>query len=185
METYSLERSFRAFSINDASSAAGSSPENNAPSTLELNSHLSLPYQWEQFLDLKTGEVYYIDWRSGRKSKGDPRRLQNSRRGEGDRGTDYEAGEQEEEADEGDDVEEEKEGDEEYEGGESENGSCSSSCSSTEDYLEERSIQHDDVLVVAGCKRCLMYFMLPKITDECPKCSSLLLHFNGSESTLL
>lgn len=53
METYSLERSFRAFSINDASSTTGSSSENNSPSTLELNSHLSLPYQWEQFLDLK------------------------------------------------------------------------------------------------------------------------------------
>ncbi|CAN6485527.1 unnamed protein product [Victoria cruziana] len=185
METYSLERSFRAFSINDASSTTGSSSENNSPSTLELNSHLSLPYQWEQFLDLKTGDIYYIDWRSGRKSKGDPRRLQNPIRGEDDRRRDCEAGGERGGTGEDDDVEEEKEGDGDCEGGESEGGSCSSSCSSTEDYLEEQSLQQNDVLVVAGCKRCLMYFMLPKITDECPRCSSLLLHFYGSENALL
>jgi hypothetical protein len=51
--------------------------EDDTPSdtTLELNSHISLPHYWEQCLDLKTGEIYYINWRNGMKAKGDPRRL--------------------------------------------------------------------------------------------------------------
>ncbi|RZC60484.1 hypothetical protein C5167_022241 [Papaver somniferum] len=36
----------------------------------------------------------------------------------------------------------------------------------------------DQILVVAGCKSCLMYFMLPKRVEECPKCNALLLHFD-------
>ncbi|XP_047148208.1 uncharacterized protein LOC124820538, partial [Vigna umbellata] len=45
----------------------------NSDTTLELNSHISLPYHWEQCLDLKTGEIYYINWRNGMKAKEDPR----------------------------------------------------------------------------------------------------------------
>lgn len=34
------------------------------------------------------------------------------------------------------------------------------------------------VLVVGGCKTCLMYFMVPKEVDDCPKCCGQLLHFD-------
>ncbi|KAL4369912.1 hypothetical protein AHAS_Ahas06G0013200 [Arachis hypogaea] len=47
----------------------------NSDTTLELNSHISLPYHWEQCLDLKTGEIYYINWQNGMKAKEDPRRV--------------------------------------------------------------------------------------------------------------
>lgn len=42
--------------------------------------------------------------------------------------------------------------------------------------------EKDNVLVVAGCKSCLMYFMVPKQVEECPKCSGHLLHFDRSDS---
>ncbi|KAH7446299.1 hypothetical protein KP509_01G050600 [Ceratopteris richardii] len=40
---------------------------------LDLNSCLPLPYGWEQFLDLQSGQVYYIDWKNFRRSYVDPR----------------------------------------------------------------------------------------------------------------
>lgn len=40
---------------------------------LDLNSHLPLPHGWEQFLDLQTGQVYYVDWKRCRRSYMDPR----------------------------------------------------------------------------------------------------------------
>ncbi|KAG9144749.1 hypothetical protein Leryth_017228, partial [Lithospermum erythrorhizon] len=46
---------------------------NTSESTYELNSHISLPYHWEQILDLKTGEIYYINWLTGMRVKEDPR----------------------------------------------------------------------------------------------------------------
>ena len=39
-------------------------------------------------------------------------------------------------------------------------------------------IRQDSVLVVAACKSCLMYRMVPKNAEVCPKCSGQLLHFN-------
>lgn len=38
------------------------------------------------------------------------------------------------------------------------------------------------VLVVGGCKSCLMYFMVPKEVEDCPKCCGQLLHFDRSEN---
>lgn len=40
---------------------------------LDLNSNVPLPFGWEQFLDLKTGHVYYVDWMNCRRSYADPR----------------------------------------------------------------------------------------------------------------
>ncbi|KAL2543404.1 WW/Rsp5/WWP [Abeliophyllum distichum] len=55
-------------------SATSNSPENHhLDATLELNSQISLPFHWEQCLDLKTGEIYYINWRTGMKVTEDPR----------------------------------------------------------------------------------------------------------------
>eukprot|EP00250_Pteridium_aquilinum_P006540 c16431_g1_i1 orf=41-733(+) len=42
---------------------------------VDLNSHVPLPHGWEQFLDLRTGQVYYIDWKRCRRSYTDPRML--------------------------------------------------------------------------------------------------------------
>ncbi|XP_039001816.1 uncharacterized protein LOC120128110 [Hibiscus syriacus] len=41
----------------------------------------------------------------------------------------------------------------------------------------------DNVLVVAGCKSCYMYFMVPKKVDDCPKCNGHLLRFDRSPSS--
>ncbi|KAF7124060.1 hypothetical protein RHSIM_Rhsim12G0020700 [Rhododendron simsii] len=103
--TASLERSMQNCSLNQNSptnsgggrgggvgfSSSSDSTENqeyhSSDSTLELNSQTSLPYHWEQCLDLKvrsiirralspfnsTGEIYYINWRTGMKAKEDPR----------------------------------------------------------------------------------------------------------------
>lgn len=45
---------------------------------------------------------------------------------------------------------------------------------------EQQQQQINQVLVVAGCKGCLMYFMVPKQVGVCPKCCGQLLHFDRS-----
>lgn len=42
--------------------------------------------------------------------------------------------------------------------------------------------EKDNVLVVAGCKSCLMYFMVPKQVEDCPKCNEQLLHLDRSQT---
>ncbi|CAJ1847221.1 unnamed protein product [Sphenostylis stenocarpa] len=130
----------------------------NSDTTLELNSHISLPYHWEQCLDLKTGEIYYINWRNGMKAKEDPRRAAVAEFS----------------------VSRDCESEEEswYDSEESSSESCPSS--SKEKY--EGQLEKQNVLVVAGCKGCLMYFMVPKPVEDCPKCSGQLLHFDRSEN---
>ncbi|EEF50092.1 uncharacterized protein LOC8275022 [Ricinus communis] len=123
--------------------------------TLELNSHLSLPYHWEQCLDLKTGEIYYINWRNGMKAKEDPRVTQEY---SGDYYSEDESSYDSEES-----------------------SSESSPPSSREHYTSRGEQKEDHVLVVAGCKSCLMYFMVPKQVEDCPKCNGQLLHFDRSE----
>lgn len=41
--------------------------------TVELNSEVALPYHWEQCLDIRTGQVYYINWENGTRTTVDPR----------------------------------------------------------------------------------------------------------------
>lgn len=103
---------------------------------------------------LQTGEVYYINWRNGMKAREDPRRAAD----EYNVSRDYESEEEEEES--------------LYDSEES-----SSESSSKEHYIEKQNI-----LVVAGCKSCLMYFMVPKQVEDCPKCSGQLLHFDRSQN---
>ncbi|OMP01582.1 hypothetical protein COLO4_11740 [Corchorus olitorius] len=201
--TASLERSLQNCSLNNherrrsrnggeeemrRSSSSTTSDDNNLPNTvsdtsLELNSHLSLPYHWEQCLDLKTGEIYYINWRNGMKAKEDPRAG-----GGGGSAAEYGGGDFYSE----DEEEEEEEEDSSYDSEES--SSESSPCSSRErfHYNENKNNsnqQHraekdkENVLVVAGCKSCLMYFMVPKQVEDCPKCNGQLLHFDRSESS--
>ncbi|CAK8540499.1 unnamed protein product [Lathyrus sativus] len=135
------------------------SSNNNSDTTLELNSHISLPYHWEQCLDLKTGEIYYLNWRNGMKAKEDPRRVVERER-------DCEEQESESEVEEEESLYEDSE-------------ECSSECSTNE---RGEVIEKENVLVVAGCKSCLMYFMVPKQVEDCPKCNGQLLHFDRSEN---
>ncbi|KAJ4973827.1 hypothetical protein NE237_007001 [Protea cynaroides] len=171
--TASLERSLQNCSLNrDGTTAGGGvglSATSDEPDTLtnidnavELNSHVALPYQWEQCLDLKTGELYYIDWQNGRKAKEDPRKT--SRPGGVGGSIDFYS---EEDSSYG------------YGYGYDSEGSSSTSTPSSRDDFR---FEGDHVLVVAGCKRCLMYFMLPKQVEECPKCNGLILHFDRSEN---
>lgn len=66
----------------------------------------------------------------------------------------------------------------------SEESSSESSPSSREHYNANNRVDQKEahVLVVAGCKSCFMYFMVPKQVEDCPKCTGQLLHFDRSES---
>lgn len=193
--TASLERSLQSFSLNQQSTTSsrgeglgfGRSSEsrchhhspNSSDATLELNSNITLPYHWEQCLDLKTGEVYYINWRTGMKSKEDPRTVD-----DGFSGYFYS---DEEEEDEDEDEEEEYES----EGSSVESSPAAAGSSSRKE--KEKDEDEDEsriggegggghhVLVVAGCKGCFMYFMVPKQVEDCPKCCGQLLHFDRSD----
>ncbi|KAI3696417.1 hypothetical protein L1987_79431 [Smallanthus sonchifolius] len=171
--TASLERSLQSFSLNHRSTttaaAAGEESTNSSDATLELDSNITLPYYWEQCLDLKTGEMYYINWRTGMKSKEDPRF------------SGYFYSDEEEE----DDDEESS-----YADSESSSAESSPAASSSEKQKENDEDEDEDegesrvgghVLVVAGCKGCFMYFMVPKQVEDCPKCCGQLLHFDRSD----
>ncbi|XP_022748910.1 uncharacterized protein LOC111298463 [Durio zibethinus] len=194
--TESLERSLQNCSLNherrrsSSSNSSGgdaeegiirwslTSDDNNLPhavsdTSLELNSHLCLPYHWEQCLDLKTGEIYYINWRNGMKAREDPRTA-----------AEYSGDFYSEEGGE----EEEDEVDSSYDSEES--SSESSPSRERARYNNNNNSNHhrvekdkDNVLVVAGCKSCLMYFMVPKQVEDCPKCNGQLLHFDRSEGS--
>ncbi|KAB2599067.1 hypothetical protein D8674_009338 [Pyrus ussuriensis x Pyrus communis] len=142
---------------------SSSSTSSTSDATLELNSHVSLPYHWEQCLDLKTGEIYYINWRNGMKVKEDPRaRAEYS----------------------GDFYYSEEDENSSYDNEESSTDSSPSWCryEQHQQQVENHNNNNNNVLVVGGCKACLMYFMVPKQLEDCPKCSGQLLHFDRSEN---
>ncbi|CAH2059585.1 unnamed protein product [Thlaspi arvense] len=179
--TKSLEKSMQNFSLSDRKrrvgdgfgrSSSSSTEETNdhippiSDRTLELNSHLSLPCHWEQCLDLKTGEIYYINWKNGMRVKEDPRKVRMN--ADNDSGESYGTLCSEEDSSY-------------YDSEESSSGSSPSSRENQkeEEYEEEEEEEEEeDVLVVAGCKACFMYFMVPKLVKDCPKCAAQLLHFD-------
>lgn len=63
-----------------------------------------------------------------------------------------------------------------------ESSSESSPSSSREQQYHRVEKNKGNVLVVAGCKSCLMYFMVPKQVEDCPKCNGQLLHFDRSDN---
>ncbi|KAK9120180.1 hypothetical protein Scep_018273 [Stephania cephalantha] len=136
----------------------------NRDAALELNSEISLPYQWEQCLDLETGEIYYVNWETGMKEREDPRRV--------------ESFEENYYLVDGEDFINNYS----YSSDESSSVSSPSPSSSRdiEDSCGEAAGEH--ILIVAGCKSCLMYFMLPKWVLVCPKCSGFILHFDRFKS---
>ena len=106
---------------------------------------------------LQTGEVYYINWKTGMKAKDDPRTL-------------------------ADQLNNEIYSEDESSYDSEESSSESSPTSSRNQQYHHHVEQKDHVLVVAGCKSCLMYFMVPKQVGVCPKCCGQLLHFHRSET---
>jgi hypothetical protein len=104
---------------------------------------------------MQTGEIYYINWRNGMKAREDPRITQ-------DYNGDFYS-----------------EDDSSYD---SEESSSESSPPSSREHFNNRLEKEDHVLVVAGCKSCFMYFMVPKQVEDCPKCDGQLLHFDRSEN---
>ncbi|XP_040376246.1 fibroin heavy chain-like [Oryza brachyantha] len=53
--------------------AAAEGSDDSEGVTVELNSEVALPYHWEQCLDIRTGQVYYINWEDGTRTTVDPR----------------------------------------------------------------------------------------------------------------
>lgn len=151
----------RSSSSDDLASSAHNPRHDDA--ALELNSHVSLPYHWEQCLDLTTGEIYYINWGNGTRAKEDPRLKPDVNEDEEEGGfysTDESSYDSEEST--------------------SESSPSTSRMTATRD--QQPRGDKDHVLVVAGCKICLMYFMVPKQVEDCPKCSGQLLHFDRSDN---
>ncbi|CAN8287572.1 unnamed protein product [Cochlearia groenlandica] len=155
-----------------SSSGSDNTDSHESDRTLELNSHLSLPCHWEQCLDLKTGEIYYINWKNGMRVKEDPRKVIIQ--------------EDDDDDDSGESygtmcTEEEEEEDSSYYDSEVSSSSDSSRDNHKEEVVveeEEEEDEEEDVLVVGGCKACFMYFMVPKLVEDCPKCEAQLLHFD-------
>ncbi|KAL0357711.1 UNVERIFIED_CONTAM: hypothetical protein Scaly_1456800 [Sesamum calycinum] len=192
--TASLERSLQNCSLNHQHSSSSSSsstsstaahgpdsPQNlaaDAPS-LELNSQASLPFHWEQCLDLKTGEIYYINWRTGMKAKEDPRAT-------AEYGGGYYSEEDSSSYDsEGSSSESSPSSSrEQWSGNNNNNNNNQENCYYQEKHENEENNSNNssNVLVVAGCKSCLMYYMVPKQLEICPKCCGQLLHFDRSEN---
>ncbi|XP_072950551.1 protein CURLY FLAG LEAF 1-like isoform X2 [Typha angustifolia] len=52
--------------------------------------------------------------------------------------------------------------------------------SSTSEFIGGGDAAAAHVLVLAGCKSCFMYFMVPKHDEACPKCGGGLLHLGRS-----
>ncbi|MQM16682.1 hypothetical protein Taro_049640 [Colocasia esculenta] len=155
--------------------------------TVELNSDVALPYDWEQCLNLKTGQIYYRNRSTGEKSMEDPRKFvylseEDEDDDDGDEADDEDDGS---ESDEGDDSSEDGEDDT---GDSDEFGNCSSAFSSSSSASSRDTIEWGgtgrgpgvgagSVLVAAGCRVCMMYVMIPKKVERCPRCGGHVLHF--------
>ncbi|KAL3655926.1 hypothetical protein CASFOL_000322 [Castilleja foliolosa] len=173
----------------DAAEGSDSPPNPSVTPALELNSQASLPFHWEQCLDLKTGEIYYINWKTGMKAKEDPRGAT------AEHGSDYYSDEDNSSYDSDGSCSESSPSSREQWSGNSNNNqeNCynQEKNETREDNINNNSNlnlnnnnnnNNNNVLVVAGCKSCLMYYMVPKQLEICPKCCGQLLHFDRSEN---
>ncbi|KAL6983983.1 hypothetical protein U1Q18_017359 [Sarracenia purpurea var. burkii] len=107
---------------------------------------------------LQTREIYYEKGRTGMKAEQEPRMT----------------------AEFSGEFYSEDESSYEYDSVEYSSDESSSKSSSKNQQYHQRDDQNDQVLVVAGCKSCLMYFMVLKQIQRCPKCCGQLLHFDRS-----
>lgn len=209
-----LDHGFGALSVNHGSSpsspdgagfcsitakdASTQKPSLKCP--LDIKSQSALPYQWEQFLDLKTGELYYIDWSVCKKARNDPRELlrlsedclrdrleemsalkidnrpTNANKRSSTLLYDY--------SEVDDSISDIESTDEDSDGSEESHQIINpdKQAHQTLELHHEQGSQDSTVLVAAGCRRCLMYYMLPKCVHECPKCGAVVLHFNESSN---
>ncbi|KAJ7521411.1 hypothetical protein O6H91_19G052800 [Diphasiastrum complanatum] len=138
-----------------------------ANATVELPEQPALPYQWEQFLDLETGEVYYIDWSSCKRTCRDPRELlqvANKQIKSQLEAVLESPANQQTPAISPQNITQK-----------SWNQFSSKTSNSVLQKLSMDTMD-EDVMVARGCCQCLMYFMLPKLAPECPSCGGLLQH---------
>ncbi|KAJ8478675.1 hypothetical protein OPV22_022402 [Ensete ventricosum] len=146
--------------------------------TVELNSGTALPYNWEQYLDMRTGEVYYINWETGIRTTEDPRSFTIA--------SSY-SDEDEASDDEGSGSSYDANGDttgSSYDaGGDTPGSSSLSSASSTETSASVDHVGGGHVLVAAGCRACFTYFMVPKRAHVCPSCGGRLFHLGNNGSS--
>ncbi|KAG0495161.1 hypothetical protein HPP92_006155 [Vanilla planifolia] len=136
--------------------------------TVDLNSEVPLPCYWEQCLDMRTGEFYYVNRADGTRTTEDPRLASTSRR-------DCCSSSEQENSNDDDDEESEQDGESSADNDanyEDEDIYATSSC-----YF---SVGGDDVLVAAGCKSCFIYIMVPRRVAACPNCGGGLLHLSRS-----
>ncbi|KAG0459657.1 hypothetical protein HPP92_022785 [Vanilla planifolia] len=153
---------------------------------VELNSELALPYQWEQCLDMITGELYYINCINGMRTTEDPRVAQSCVRescyyswvehytsGDADDEEEEDSGYDFEDSGSGTGVGSDKD---DFYGKSSSRDSSAPASPSTPDACGEHTTAAGQILVAAGCKSCFMYFMVPKRVVACPRCSGCLLH---------
>ncbi|CAL9126126.1 hypothetical protein MUK42_02391 [Musa troglodytarum] len=160
---------------------AEASDESTGGITVDLNSEPVLPYQWEQCLDMRTGEIYYINWETGVRTTEDPRATAAAASAYS---SSYYYSDEDGTSDEyscsnvgsGDDYEVEDEDEDESDTTDSSTLSSTSPPQASSFPSDESSRGGDHILVAAGCKCCFMYFMVPKRTDACPKCGGGLLH---------
>ncbi|XP_072957928.1 protein CURLY FLAG LEAF 1-like [Typha angustifolia] len=144
--------------------------------TVELNSEMALPYNWEQCLDMRTGQVYYVNWEDGTRTTVDPRTTFQSTYYYSDDEDDGE--EDDDDDDEDDDDEDEDEDDESSDEDSARYSTLSSSSPAAESSRADSggAAIAGETLVAVGCKSCFMYFMVPKRVDCCPKCGGHLIH---------
>ncbi|XP_075495515.1 protein CURLY FLAG LEAF 1 [Primulina tabacum] len=194
--TASLERSLQNCSLNHQQSSSGGGggggpprgsdslgdPSSDAASALataalELNSQTSLPTHWEQCLDLKTGEIYFINWRTGMKSTEDPRSTAEYGGGyySEDDCSSYDSDGSSSESSP-------SRGKWSGKNNDKQDFYCQENLEKEKKNNSSSNINSNNVLVVAGCKSCLMYYMVPKQLEICPKCCGQLLHFDRSEN---
>uniref|UniRef100_A0A9I9DG71 GIR1-like zinc ribbon domain-containing protein n=1 Tax=Cucumis melo TaxID=3656 RepID=A0A9I9DG71_CUCME len=135
---------------------------------------------------VRTGEIYYINWRNGMKAKEDPRSTIIDEDYQDDEYSEdycyYYSDENHEEEEEDDDISS-------YDSEESSTESTNMMMmkkKKKKTFVVEEGEEEKDVLVVGGCKRCLMYFMVPKHLQDCPKCNNgQLLHFDRSQNHII
>ncbi|KAG0483173.1 hypothetical protein HPP92_011257 [Vanilla planifolia] len=154
--------------------------------TLDLNSEVPLPDNWEQCLDLRTGDLYYINRADGTRTAADPRLGITCHR------ESYCSSEEsfDDDDDGGGDEDDGEEGDDDCSDAEGSSSSVGNGVDDDDFYGVYRprippvdfpsssnagGAGHN-VLVAAGCKSCFMYFMVPKRGQCCPKCGGFLFH---------
>lgn len=96
---------------------------------------------------LQTGEIYYKNRKTGIKVTEDPR----TTAAEDDRGS--------------------------YDRQGSSSESTASSSTDRWSHKGDRFVDEFTIFVAVGCKECLMYYMVPKLSKDCPRCHGPLLRF--------